>query len=81
MPDDLRLASGPGGRPVPLRRAATPAEVGRALRPGVLVEASPATAAACGAWVEDCLAAEEALAAAEHPAAFGDEPGGGDRAA
>ena len=80
MPGDLRIASGPGGRPVPLRGVETPGEVGRALRPGVLVEVSAETAAACGAWVEDCLEAEEALAAAEHPAAFGDEPGGGGRA-
>lgn len=64
---------GPDGRWAPLRRAATPAEAGRALAPGLLVEVSAETAAACGACREACASDEEAFAATGHPAEFGDE--------
>ena len=74
------IARAPGGRRAPLVRVARKEEVGRALRPGVIVEVDPAVAAACGAWAEDCIDAAEAFEAAEDPAAFGDGPGGGDDA-
>lgn len=68
----------PGGRSAPLRRAATPEEVGLALEPGVVVETDLETAVACGAWFDDIEAAEEAFEAAEDPYDFGDEAGVGD---
>ncbi len=72
------IVRAPGGQAAPLRRATTPEEVGRALEAGVIVETDPATARACGAWIEDCDEAEEAFEAAEDPADFGDEGGVGD---
>ena len=41
-------ARAPRGRDAPLRRAFDPDQVGRALRPGVIVETDPATAQAWG---------------------------------
>ncbi len=69
-----------GGKAVPLRRAETAAEVGLLLKPGVIVEMDPETAAACGACPDDCTDWKEALEAAEDPFEFGDE-GSGDEAA
>ena len=74
-PDGIALA--PGGRAAPLRRAIDPDRIGRAIRPGVIVETDPATAEACGAWLEDCLDAAEAFEAAEDPASFGESARGG----
>lgn len=74
-PDDL--VRGPGGILVPLSRATSPDQVGRRIRPGLVVEMDAAMAEACGAWVDDCLEAEEAFEAAEDPAEFGDSAGGG----
>ena len=70
----------PGGRGAPLRRASGPDQVGRAIRPGVIVETDLATAQACGAWREDCTDAEEAFEAAQDPADFGDGARSGDGA-
>ena len=67
-----RIVRASGGRAAPLRQASTPAQVGRALEAGVIVETDPLTAEACGACLEDCADFEEALAAAEAPAEFGD---------
>ena len=74
-PDGIALA--PGGRSAPLRRANDPDRIGRAIRPGVIVETDPATAEACGAWLEDCLDAAEAFEAAEDPADFDESARGG----
>ena len=71
-----RVTRGPGGLIVPLSRADDPEQVGRSIRPGVIVETDLATAENCGAWVDDCLEAEEALEAAEDPAGFGGGTGG-----
>lgn len=70
------VTRGPGGLLVPLSRAADPDQVGRSIRPGVIVETDFASAEACGAWVDDCLEAEEAFEAAEDPAGFGGGTGG-----
>ena len=72
-----RIARAPGGRPAPLVRVSRAGDVGRAVRPGVIVEVEPEAAEACGAWAEDCIDAEEAFDAAEDPADFGDGRGGG----
>ena len=42
------IARAPGGRAAPLRSAIDPDRIGRAIRPGVIVEMDPATAEACG---------------------------------
>ena len=70
----------PGGRAAPIRRAQSPDELGRALRPGVIVETDMGTAEACGAWAEDCLDAAEAFEASEDPATFGKREEGSDGA-
>ena len=70
------VTRGPGGRLVPLSRAADPDQVGRSIRPGVIVETDFATAEACGAWVDDCLGPEEAFEATEDPADFSEGAGG-----
>ncbi len=65
------IVEGPGGRAAPLRRAAGPEEVGRALEPGVIVETDLATAIECGAWLDGTDDPLEAFEAAEDPAVFG----------
>ena len=67
---------GPGGLLAPLTRADDPDRIGRSIRPGVIVETDLTTAEVCGAWVDDCLEAEEAFEAAEDPAGFGEGAGG-----
>ena len=58
-----------------VRRAASVEEAGRLLmQPGTVVEVDRATAEACGADVDDCISWEDALAAAEDPAAFDAPP-------
>lgn len=76
MKRSTALTRGPGGRLVALTRAADPGHVGRSIRPGVIVETDSITAEVCGAWVDDCLEAEEAFEAAEDPAGFGEGAGG-----
>ncbi len=71
------IVEGPGGRALPLRRATSPEEVGRALEAGVIVETDLDTALACGAWFDDPEDAEEAFEAAEDPAVFGGPEGAG----
>lgn len=73
LPDGIARA--PGGRHAPLVRISRKDEVGPAIRPGVIVEVEPDAAAACGAWAEDCIDAEEAFEAAEDPADFGGQGG------
>ncbi len=63
----LRIA---GGRALSVRRAAGPAEVGRALQPGIVVETDLTTAEQCGAFREDSTEAAEALEACDDPAVF-----------
>lgn len=65
------ITRAPGGAAAPLRRAATPEEVGWALEAGVIVEVDPAVAEACGAWRDDAVDAEEAFHAATDPADHG----------
>ena len=69
------IARSASGRAAPVRRARTPDEVGRLLRPGVVVETDAATALACGAWDDGAEDEADAFEAAEDPAAFGDEEG------
>ncbi len=61
----------PGGGSAVLRWVTSPAEVGRYLDAGVIVETELETARACGAWFDDPDDAEEAFEAAEDPAVFG----------
>lgn len=73
------IVRAPDGRAAPLRRVDSAEHVGRAIRPGVIVEVDLETADACGAWPEDCLDAAEAFEAAEDPADFGEEDEEGGR--
>ena len=76
MKRSTAVVRGPAGLLVPLSHAADPDQVGRLIRPGVVVETDLATAEACGAWVDDCLEAEEAFDAAEDPPGLGEGAGG-----
>ena len=75
MSRPFRVVRAPDGRAAPLSRVKSADQVGRAIRPGVIVEVDRETADACGAWSDDCLTAAEAFEAAEDPADFGE--GGG----
>lgn len=65
-----RIVRAPGGVAALLRSVPDPDEVGVAVEPGVIVEVDRRTAEDCGAWIEDCVAADEAFEAAEDPADF-----------
>ena len=65
-----RIVRTRSGGAVPLLRVMSARDLGLALRPGVVVETSPAAAERYGALSEDCGDEAEALEAAEDPAAF-----------